>query len=102
MECNCRSGYTRTKGYTRGGTTSQSKNPEDNLWKTNAKGVEVNITPKTLIVNRKSEDKKDDTEKTSKPDLNFLISIDQPGSDATNDKVKDSKAKAAAKDVTES
>jgi len=44
------------------------------LWKVNAKGVEVNITPKTLIVNRKSEEKKDEGgEKTSKLTyLNFL------------------------------
>jgi len=38
------------------------------MWKVNAKGVEVNITPKTLIINRKNEDKTNNEggEKTSK------------------------------------
>jgi len=51
------------------------------LWKVNAKGVEVNITPKTLIVNRKSENKNVDSgDKTN-----------QPGSESNTDKVKESK-----------
>ncbi len=44
------------------------------MWKVNAKGVEVNITPKTLIVNRKSENKNVDSgDKTSKSTFEFLI-----------------------------
>lgn len=45
------------------------------MWKVNAKGVEVNITPKTLIINRKNEDKTnaEGGDKTSKATfLNFL------------------------------
>lgn len=45
------------------------------MWKVNAKGVEVNITPKTLIINRKNEDKNiaEGGDKTSKATfLNFL------------------------------
>jgi hypothetical protein len=45
------------------------------MWKVNAKGVEVNITPKTLIINRKNEDKNNPEggDKTSKRTfLNFL------------------------------
>lgn len=50
------------------------------MWKVNAKGVEVNITPKTLIVNRKSEEKAaDGGDKASKFDIFEFLNFDRPG-----------------------
>lgn len=47
-------GHTRTKNYTRGGTTTESDNAEENKYRTNALGIKVDITPKPLFVSRKS------------------------------------------------
>lgn len=57
-----------------------------------------------MIVNRKSEDKVADETKTGSKFFEFelIIFIDQPGSDATTDKPKESKIKTTAKEVTES
>lgn len=48
-------GNTRTKNYTRGGTTSESRDTQQDNFRTNAKGEKVNIIPKPLFVNRKTE-----------------------------------------------
>jgi hypothetical protein len=45
----------RTKNYTRGGTTSESRDKEQDNFRVNALGVTVNIVPKPLFVIRKSE-----------------------------------------------
>jgi len=63
------------------------------MFKINAKGIEVNITPKTLIVNRKSDEKAaEGGEKTSKLDTFELLTFkDQVGSESNTDKIKESK-----------
>jgi hypothetical protein len=46
----CLVGYTNKKtGYTRGGTTSQSKNEEDENWFVRPDGTKVSIVPKPLV-----------------------------------------------------
>lgn len=47
-------GHTRTKNYTRGGTTTESNDAEQDKYKVNALGVRVDITPKPLFISRKS------------------------------------------------
>jgi hypothetical protein len=42
-------GYTKKTGYTRGGTTSQSKNEEDENWFVKADGTKISIVPKPLV-----------------------------------------------------
>ena len=47
-------GHTRTKNYTRGGTTSESHDKEDDNYRYNALGEYLSIVPKALFVMRKS------------------------------------------------
>jgi hypothetical protein len=42
-------GFTKKTGYTRGGTTSQSKNEEDENWFIRPDGTKVSIVPKPLV-----------------------------------------------------
>ena len=42
-------GFTKKTGYTRGGTTSQSKNEEDENWFYRPDGTKVSIVPKPLV-----------------------------------------------------
>jgi len=46
---------TRTRNYTRGGTTTESNDAEQDRYRTNALGVKVDITPKPLFVSRKTD-----------------------------------------------
>lgn len=46
---------TRTKNYTRGGTTSESRDTQQDNFRVNALGDKVNIIPKPLFVNRKAD-----------------------------------------------
>ena len=45
----------RTKNYTRGGTTSESRDKEQDNFRVNALGETVNIVPKPLFVIKKAE-----------------------------------------------
>ena len=42
-------GHTRTRNYTRGGTTSESHDKEEDKFRINARGDKVDVTPKPLF-----------------------------------------------------
>jgi len=74
-------GHTRTKNYTRGGTTTESNDAEQDKYKVNALGVRVDITPKPLFISRKSaptHDAKVADGEESKADKNAAESKSKP------------------------
>jgi len=61
-------GHTRTKNYTRGGTTSESHDNEQDKFRINALGIKVDITPKHLFKQNKPEEKTGGVGATKDPD----------------------------------